>query len=244
MERRPADYFRAPPAAGSPYPEDPGRRLRPFAAAVQLLLFATVVLAVVLAIDIGRRLSVFNDVIDHPSRAGLRKIDKWDDTVHDAAVTYTVAFLITAVAWVVWFFIARTAAGRRHEHLMRFGRGWAIGSWFTPILSFWRPFQISTDVLNGFQTPPGSWQPERRYRALLGTWWAFFIVQGLSIRLLGRGADTVSAFRTNADIELVWCAVVVVAGLLAICVVEVITSAGDRQRSRLLEAPPGPFPAG
>jgi Domain of unknown function (DUF4328) len=52
----------------------------------------------------------------------------------------------TAVFFLLWFYRAYrnlTSLGASH---LRWGYGWAIGGWFVPILSLWRPKQIANDI--------------------------------------------------------------------------------------------------
>lgn len=58
-------------------------------------------------------------------------------------IAYTVVYAVAAIVWIRWFHRAYSNldAGDR-----RYGTGWAIGGWFVPILSLWRPKQIANDL--------------------------------------------------------------------------------------------------
>jgi hypothetical protein len=51
-------------------------------------------------------------------------------------------------------------------------RGWVWGSWVCPVVSLWFPFQIVRDV-------QAATNPHGRWTALIGWWWAAFLVLNL-----------------------------------------------------------------
>ncbi len=61
-------------------------------------------------------------------------------------------------------------------HDPRFGKGWAIGAWFVPILNLFRPKQIANDIWRGSDSAlpahaSDSWY-NRPTPVLLAWWWA------------------------------------------------------------------------
>jgi hypothetical protein len=53
-------------------------------------------------------------------------------------------------------------------------RGWVWGSWVCPVVSLWFPFQIVRDV-------QAATNPHGRRTALIGWWWAAFLVLNLTL---------------------------------------------------------------
>lgn len=55
-------------------------------------------------------------------------------------------FILTVVAFLFWFSRAYRNLTALGASGLRFGQGWAVGSWFVPVLSLWRPKQIANDI--------------------------------------------------------------------------------------------------
>jgi len=76
----------------------------------------------------------------------------------------SLALMAVAVVFLMWFYKAVTVAERLGLPA-RWSPGWAIGSWFIPIVSLWFPYQSAVDCL-----PPG-----HPGRSTLKRWWALWI---------------------------------------------------------------------
>ncbi|HET9142141.1 DUF4328 domain-containing protein [Actinophytocola sp.] len=94
--------------------------------------------------------------------------------------------LAAAVVFLVWLWRARRNSEVLTDAPHRRGRGWAIGSWITPVVFFWFPFQVVDDVyrasrpdnpkdLYDLQTVPGS--------TLLRWWWGMYLAGWVLDRL-------------------------------------------------------------
>lgn len=80
------------------------------------------------------------------------------------------AYIAGAVVFIRWLHRAYRNVDSVAPQERRYGHGWAIGAWFVPILSLWRPKQVVNDVWRaGGGDGPG---------ALLWFWWAVFLVSG------------------------------------------------------------------
>ena len=96
-------------------------------------------------------------------------------------------------------------------------RGWVWGSWVCPVVSLWFPFQIVRDV-------QAATNPHGRRTALIGWWWAAFLVLNLTLNAYslhgGDGGDgydlaEVKAFNAIAGIgEVIGLLVSLAAGTL------------------------------
>jgi len=95
-----------------------------------------------------------------------------------------IRFLLAA-AFLVWLFRVRNNLGAFGIRGLRWGPRWTIFGWFVPVMCFFVPYQIVTDIWRGSQldataenwrTKPAS--PE------LSLWWACFIVGALAAPLL------------------------------------------------------------
>ena len=78
--------------------------------------------------------------------------------------------LLTAVLFIVWLYTAHHSA-RMDRTVLKHGSGWAIGGWFVPVLNFWRPFQMVTDVRRGATGEATADVPLRQ-----GWWWGTWLL--------------------------------------------------------------------
>lgn len=138
-------------------------------------------------------------------------------------IIYLFGYIATIIVFLLWIHRVSgnlKALGVEHQ---RFSPCWAVGWWFIPIMSLFRPYQVMKEI----------WVQSYPYKAydpvspLLGPWWAMFLVSGwvgnISFRAFVRG-DTVGDFIV-AD----WIAVAsdigtLVAGILIATLIFQITS--------------------
>ena len=78
------------------------------------------------------------------------------------------------------------ALGGMEKSLNPITPGWAVGYYFIPIVSLWKPYQAMKEI----------WMAsvdEEKPSSVLGTWWTFWILSGIigqiSLRLTLRGGD-------------------------------------------------------
>jgi uncharacterized protein DUF4328 len=189
----------------------------------QLALLATAVLDIVAVLaDISEYRLLGTDFSDAEANAT-------DDRQAAIGGAQFALLIVTAVLFIRWFKRAYEnvdALGR----IRRFGTGWAVGSWFVPILNLWRPKQIANDIWSASGWSPGG---------LMTLWWVLFVISnwvgGVAGRLLLQ-ADTVEQLRSASTAYAIGDAVDIAAALLAIWVVRTITSS-QMARAGTLELP-------
>lgn len=116
------------------------------------------------------------------------------------ALTYLITFVISAIAFILWF---RRAYNNLHQknNFLSFGEGWAAGAWFVPIINLFRPYQIMKElyvetkrVLSECQVIYIQKLPIRQ----LGIWWAFWICNSISSQVVFRmtqKAETINSLQ-------------------------------------------------
>jgi hypothetical protein len=144
-----------------------------------------------------------------------------DDQVQLASVVELAVIILTAVLFVVWFHrIVKVIADKRPGS-QRYSPGWAIGGWFVPILSLFRPKQMVDDAWraghdgSGPATVP-SW---------VHLWWAAWLGSNL-LGIFGRagvGSSDPATLATHDRFEAAVVLVHIVAAGLAIAVVRGLT---------------------
>jgi hypothetical protein len=183
--------------------------------------------------------------IDLLGRMKTGKYTAQEATQNDIRIRSASGILVLAnvgswVAFLMWFH-------RSHRNLpslgatgLRFTPGWAVGWWFIPVFSLFRPYQVMKEIWRGSDpaTRPGleepPWPPPST--AMVGWWWGLFLLMGFA-----REASTFTTrdcHSINDWIGATWlgigcCALTVIAALLAILVVRRVT-ANQEERFRLL----------
>jgi hypothetical protein len=97
------------------------------------------------------------------------------DDAHDfyngMGVLQLLAIIGTGIVFIIWFHRTRVNAELFEPAGQRMGRGWAIGSWFTPVVNFWFPKQIANDIWRS-STPWGA----NPGRGLVNAWWVLWVI--------------------------------------------------------------------
>ena len=173
------------------------------------------------------------------------------------AVAQFALYVAVIVLFIVWFHRAYSNLHALGAGYLRWGKGWAIGAWFVPILNLWRPKQIANDIWRGSDpnAPPeqGSAWRERDVPAVFQWWWGAFLVSQWIGNAAGRTvwtADTPTELARSAALHVVANAIDILAALLAIAVVRRTTARQDERAARVDAAtlggwttPPPPSPS-
>jgi hypothetical protein len=149
------------------------------------VLAALAVGALVLAI-LAELWSVLGDLnyrnVAHDFTAGMpveysKRVDALA-RVEDASRLLTAAYVLSALSFIPWFHRAYTNLRGLGATTTRFETGWAIGSWFVPLLNWVRPKVIADEIWRNSQ--PGAWRtPAPAVPAFVHLWWAMFLISGI-----------------------------------------------------------------
>jgi Domain of unknown function (DUF4328) len=172
------------------------------------------------------------------------------------------AFLVSAVVFIAWFNRAYKNLRRLGVQNMRYGPGWAIGAWFVPILSLFRPKQIANDIWRGSERGvevSTQWH-EVWVPSLLHWWWGLFLAQGtltwIGERLTAAGYGKLTTFegslgsgfsqiKSGTIVDVLGSLTGIAAAIVAIMIVSQLTTRLDEAREDALTAKPvAPPPPG
>lgn len=146
------------------------------------------------------------------------------------------AFIVTAVVWLVWLYRAYANLGLAGTGKSRFTPGWAVGYWFIPFVNLVRPYQIVADLwirsdqLNARESVMGTPAP-----ALISWWWGVYLLSGFAGRVyatLARDAKSIVELSNATDVGILVDGIGIISALLAVVVVRGV----DGRQQRLLTA--------
>ncbi|MEV4680652.1 DUF4328 domain-containing protein [Streptomyces kurssanovii] len=108
-----------------------------------------------------------------------------DQLIYCTTSFQMMAFLVTAVVFIIWFHrVTKNAALLAPDVLTR-GTGWAIGAWFIPIANLWIPRSIAAQVWTASRSLPHAGD-EHQPRTPVNLWWAAYLGSWLVMKVAER----------------------------------------------------------
>jgi uncharacterized protein DUF4328/uncharacterized protein DUF2510 len=186
---------------------------------------------------------------------GRDEVEHADNLDTISGISLLVGYLLIGpLTFIPWFHRAYSNLARLGFHELRYGPGWAIGSWFVPILNLFRPKQMANDIYRASDPakPPRTNYWTEPITPLLGWWWGLFVsagfVEQIGTRLAidaneddfirANGAmDSVRQEQTGLIITSVGNVMMIIAAVLAIRVVLLLTERQEEAaRARAMAA--------
>lgn len=115
------------------------------------------------------------------------------------AVVALIATVITAIIFMVWVYRAMARA-RELTPTLTITPGWAIGWFFVPVASFWMPYGVMTEIVEGSGVSAPAYA--ERTRTLIGWWWGAWIARSL-LSLFGTFASRATGSDGSINMTLV-----------------------------------------
>jgi Domain of unknown function (DUF4328) len=85
-------------------------------------------------------------MLSHPLSITFEEGTANDDRQRSIAIIQIIFLLVTAIIFLTWFRRAYRNLPALGAHKLRTKKGWAVGSWFVPLLNLVRPKQIADDI--------------------------------------------------------------------------------------------------
>lgn len=152
-------------------------------------------------------------------------------------------FGVTALLFLVWIYRAYKNLRAFNVEGLKYSPGWAVGGWFVPILNWWRPYQVMSEIWRG-SSPEAVGTNDRTWERipaspLLGFWWALWIIGGFVgsflLRSIFSEPEDLEQLRTYSVAVVVGDGIEIPAAILAILVVSQITSRQE-EKNHILQA--------
>lgn len=152
------------------------------------------------------------------------------------AVVAFAAFVGTVIAFCLWIHRARQNVAALGARGLRFTPGWAVGYFFIPIYSFFRPYQVMREIWQASDpetdvSDHAAWQKAPR-SGLVSMWWALFLLMNFAAQSAFRAmmaAETPEAI-LSADYVTIGADIIAVAA--AAVTIALVRSVEARQTQR------------
>jgi uncharacterized membrane protein len=91
-------------------------------------------------------------------------------------IIYTLVFIISSITFIQWFRRAYYNLNIRTN--CNHSEGWASGSWFVPIISLYRPFQIMKELWTKTDNLIKEYKNDylQKSTTIIGVWWTLWII--------------------------------------------------------------------
>lgn len=185
-----------------PRPALPGRELRPprFLLVGVAALLATVSLSDLFAVYVGVRLYALLDGEEGGVLASQQQeVDDAYSLYGTAGQLQAYTYLACGIGFVVWFYGMRRYAGVLGPDRFRNGPGWAIGSWFIPLVNFWMPYRIAVDIWGASTRLPADGERHKIAFWPVNLWWGLFLTTILFQWYAGRRYTNAEALAEIRD---------------------------------------------
>lgn len=200
----------------------------------QGLLLAGLVLSVV---------GIFSGLlqIELLSRAATGGISKAEAAANDSreqliGILQLAVYVGTVVAFLMWFYRAHKNLPALGGRELKYTPGWAVGGFFVPFLNLVRPLQVMREVWHGSdpagaerdRAPDGpSIRNDLGTPALVGWWWALFLISGflghVLLRMTFRENPTLDDLQTLSSFQVLGNMIDIPSALIALILVGRIT---------------------
>jgi hypothetical protein len=201
----------------------PPKSVAGFATTLTVLFTTAIVVMTMSMAAFGWRYKVVGDI-----KAGSGSVTDAvasDNFVRVTSILTLVLLIGLAIVYLCWLFRARTNTEAWGGVDHKYGRGWAIGGWVTPIGNFWIPFRVVADVHRNSvpaSMSRGDVPPEFRI------WWGLVLAAAVMGRI-NPGTDTLDGLRNDTLVNMAYVAALIAAAVFALLVVRRISKAqGER----------------
>jgi hypothetical protein len=115
------------------------------------------------------------------------------------AILFIIVYIISAVTFILWFRRAYYNLGTK-DVFLSYEDGWAAGSWFIPILNWFRPYQIMKELYTEtveFLNKKGHTPELIIGNKNINLWWSFWLASSIIGQIVfrySRAAETVDDF--------------------------------------------------
>ncbi len=148
-----------------------------------------------------------------------------------------ITYIPAIIAFLMWLNRASKNLQLLGVHDQRFSSGWAVGWWFVPIMSLFRPYQVVKEIWKGSRavSQQDSWEDWTSTSAspMLTWWWWIWLIANIAFGATLAEYETLDEIPGQLTLEIVVLSIWILAGLLAIAIVHRITRNQEEGHRRL-----------
>jgi hypothetical protein len=160
-----------------------------------------------------------------------------------------ITFVISAVLFLMWLHRAYRNLPALGARPLETTPGWAVGYFFIPFVNLIKPFHVVREIWNKSDPEAQSYEGFGSYSmgtpAIIGWWWAFWIIANISARIIDRitgNAETISEMITATRLGIVADVLLVIAAVLAVLVIRGIDERQEAKAKLIGTREPPPPP--
>lgn len=159
----------------------------------------------------------------------MAELESYEATAQIISWAYLAAIIVAGVAFLAWLSRSVDNSPSLGTGTPEIGPRWAIGWWFVPIASFWKPYQVVQDLDYRMSADAA---PRSR---LVTAWWLAFIGGGIAALVIGAmpGPTDLEGASTALTVALGLNVVQALGALLGILVVRRIQGMADLRAASL-----------
>lgn len=162
--------------------------------------------------------------LDNNEEVSNQILESNDTREQVIGILYFIIFIISSIVYIQWFRRAYYNLNIRTQ--CNHSEGWAAGSWFVPIISLFRPYQIMKEMFNktSYLINSKTSNTEESDNSIIGLWWALWIISNYIGQYVLKNAfkdDTIQSLLNSTIGDL---AMSIIGIPLAICAVMIIKS--------------------
>jgi len=155
-------------------------------------------------------------------------------------VLQLILIIVTGVTFLVWVHHAYKNLQSFRLQGLRYSPGWAVGYYFIPILSLYRPYQVMREVWKGSAGAFDVNSADPVFRApssqIVGWWWFFFLISNFISNFVFRlvlSSDTVEDYIFSTQAYIVSSCVDIVGILVTILLIKKIVDLQEDKNRRM-----------
>lgn len=119
-------------------------------------------------------------------------------------VIYFAVIVATGVVFLMWVHRANRNCRGFGAEGMEFTPGWAVGYFFVPVVSLWKPFQVVREIWK-VSSDPTDWRANRGSQ-MINWWWALYLISAFiaqfAFRLMLKD-DNVDSLQASAMLSVI-----------------------------------------
>lgn len=185
-----------------------------------------VMLWVSLAMEIVSMLANFGQLSLVSREYTIQEAEANDSRIVAVGGVYLLNFIITGIIFLKWIYRAHINARGFGAQGMTHTPGWAVGSFFIPILCLFRPYQAMRQLWQASRDPL-NWEVQEA-GAVLPVWWTLWIISSILGQVIFRmDAGNVDEIKTSTMVSISSDIVGVLLCLVAISLVKTISRMQD-----------------